>query len=262
MPTKWPAHIKAPLETFFIRYGVLVNTHRVALAGMATVGFQATVWRDYVDGSILLDEMLAREIAETPLGHIDTIDRLAKTERQSGFAHLCGQSAVALWALVETVVNDLVAGWVLERPEDLDAKRLAELTLASPQCNDFEEALLFVAEVGRKLAHERALAFGMRRCRGLLALVGVAIDEDDTCRELLAELVAGRNLLVHHSGRIDRRFLNVCTWHQGRWNVGDRWSVKPGRFDRYASAAFIYVERIVQACQRRLGAGDFEFPYF
>lgn len=150
---------------------------------------------------------------ERDLGAVREQAEFAQGEIESGFPVLHGQAAVALWGLLEAMIEDLVV-CILSAESGLLANeqlRRIRIPLAEYESLDLEERMEFlVREYARQSIAD--LKAGVSRFETLLELVGMSGRVDEAVRRDLFELSRVRNVLVHRSGIADRKLCESCPW--------------------------------------------------
>lgn len=161
---------------------------------------------------------------------------LAATEVQDGFPVLHSLAVVALWSWLEHFVKRLLALWLLNHPEALNAAAIQRLRvrLGDYLQLDKDEQAHFLVEL---LEQEQgsSLKRGVTRFDSLLEPFGLSCALPDGCGRVLFELQQVRNAIAHRNGRADRRLLTECPWLDLR--VNDYVKVSDEMLSAYAGAA-------------------------
>lgn len=176
----------------------------------------------------------------------------ASDENLAGQPYLFGTCTVRLCALLEALVDDLVAEAIREPARCKDQQLLGrlkgpliEFSTATPE----EQAELLTETL--KQAVDASLKVGAGRFEVLLDPVGLGGGICDAVRRALCELVHVRNVLMHRGGKADRRLTYGCPWlGLGR---GDLVRVTGERFRGYQSAAYWYLVELKCRVLERFG---------
>jgi hypothetical protein len=138
---------------------------------------------------------------------------LATSELEAGFPALHAQAATLMWAHLEILVRDFIAGWIRYEPRSLQAPifgkikvPLSELiALNSEQRNEVVVELV-EREVGAGLRK------GVDRFEALLAPFDLAGEVPAELRKTIYELAQVRNAIVHRAMRVDSEIVEACPW--------------------------------------------------
>ncbi len=175
--------------------------------------------------------------------HAIKVSEFAENQRKDGLPYLYSLCAVRLWALTEAMVDELVVH-SLQTPSDFFDHSilsklkgpLIEFRSASP-----DEQAEFLAETLKQLV-DAPLKLGAGRFEALLAPVGLGGDVQEGVRRVLFELSQIRNVIVHKSGKADRRIIEACPWL--KFKKGDTVHVTFDMFERYRLATYWYIVAI------------------
>lgn len=176
----------------------------------------------------------------------------ADGENATGQPYLFSTCAVRLCALLEALVDDLVARAIREPLMSKDEQQLArlkgpliEFAAASP-----EEQGEYLTET-LKQTIDVHLKTGSGRFEALLAPVGLGGQVPDPIRRALCELVQVRNVLMHKGGKADRRLIECCPWLG--LERGAKVNVTNQRFHGYRMAAYWYLVEISRRVREQFG---------
>lgn len=184
--------------------------------------------------------------------HAEATAAFAKSENDAGQPYLFSTCSVRLVALLEALVDDLVAQAIQEpaipKNHQILSKLkgpLLEFAAAAP-----DEQAEYLTET-LKQAVEAPLKTGSGRFEALLDPVGLGGPIPDVIRRALCELVQVRNVLMHKGAKADRRLIESCPWlGYGR---GDKVAVTQKRFHGYRLAAYWYLVEIHGRVHDRFG---------
>ena len=193
-----------------------------------------------------------RERAEI---HAKEIQSFALDQRASGFSYLYTLAAVRLWGIIEACVDDLVAGALttIEECKDRDLLFRLKGPLLEFRSASADEQAEFLAEL-LKSAVDATLKLGAGRFEALLDPCGLGGGLDDQVRRVLLELSQVRNLVVHKSGRVDRRLLEQCPWL--RHTLGEALHTSATDFGIYSSGVYWYLMELARRVRRRRGEAE------
>ncbi len=165
--------------------------------------------------------------------------RIAKEERDSGFSYIFGLGAVKLCSLMETAVDDLVMA-MLCSPECRQRPAVTRLkgSLVEFIALDHEEQSRHLADA---LAFDLKSTFkpGVGRFESLLDAIGLGGPVEDDVRREIMNLLETRNVLVHRSGRADKKFINNCP--SLGFKEKDEVRIDRDRFSKYIAACGWYL---------------------
>jgi hypothetical protein len=168
----------------------------------------------------------------------------AREQVAQGHPLLHAHTTVALWTSLEVMIEDLLVAWLINKPEALQAPafKAIRVHVAEYERLDKEDRIrLLIQELER--ATNAAYKQGVGRFEIILQGIGLdgAIEEDT--RKTLYELSHVRNLIVHRSGLVDRRFMESCPWLDS--TIGTDFVVSPQKFLEYFMAVSDYVTTLI-----------------
>ena len=170
--------------------------------------------------------------------------KLAQRELDSDFKLLHAQATVSLWGSLETLIMDVVAAWIANRPELLRSRGWEKLRIKVGEYEELapeDRATYLVALMDQSLG--APLKQGVSRFDALLQTIGLSVSINDDVRKALFELQQVRNLLVHRRGIVDKRFCEACPW----LDLKQRQEVRVDRatFKRYSDSVQIYITEMI-----------------
>lgn len=194
----------------------------------------------------------ARAAAEVRAREIETF---ALDQRCRGFPYLYSLALVRLWGILEACVDDLVSRALSDLDKCKDPALLFRLKgpLLEFRSASTDEQSEFLADL-LKNAVDGPLKLGIGRFESVLEPCGLGGGTDDLLRRALLELSQVRNLVVHKSGRVDKRILEHCPWI--RRSVGSSLHPSEKDFALYRAAAYWYLLELTGRVRRRDGLGD------
>jgi hypothetical protein len=178
--------------------------------------------------------------------------KFAEAQTAGGSPYLYSLCSVRLWALMEALIDELVVE-ALRNPENsCDREILGKLKgpLVEFIVAPAEEQAEFLAET-LKQAVDAPLKLGVGRFEAMLAAVKLSGAVDEAVRKILFELSQVRNVIVHKSGRADRRLVEACPWLG--LQRGDPVNVTKQMFERFMLAAYWYAVELRGRIDEREG---------
>jgi hypothetical protein len=156
----------------------------------------------------------------------------AAEEIKNGFNTIFSHHAVALWAGIETALEQTLINLIRKVPNahDLiltDCPALNEEKFKTKTANDAEKAILLWSREIKAHSFERSIH--------MLRALSFDVQVPEHHRHALIELSEVRNVLVHRGGFVDARFLAKCRWLDLK--VGAQFKIDADRMDRYNDAA-------------------------
>ena len=174
------------------------------------------------------------------LADAQRMEDFAKEQAKQGFRLLYYMATVQTWSLTEAMVHDFAVDWlttldVSQYPERFSELRgpLIEFIKTPPD----DRAEYLVGELERQLGV--SLKPGVSRFEAVLDNVGLGGPIAPSVRKSLLELQQVRNIIVHRSGRPDRRFIEACPWVL--CTIGEPINLSEKEFRRYGLAALWYL---------------------
>jgi len=170
--------------------------------------------------------------------------QFAEEEISRSFPVLHANAAIAIWATLEVLVNDLVVGYLVAEPSLLqnDPLRKVKITVSNFYSLDEQDRLKYVID-----QHSRTFGIELRqgasRFESLLEIVGLQGPIDEEIRKTLFELSEVRNVLVHRARIADRRLASACPWLGLK--AGDSLQISHERYLSYTHAAHAYVHELM-----------------
>lgn len=172
--------------------------------------------------------------------HAAKVSEFAGNQSKDGLPYLHSLCAVRLWALVEATIDELVVHSLLTPSEYYDQKVLAKLKgpLIEFRSASPDEQAEFLAETLKQLV-DAPLKIGAGKFEALLDPVALGGTIKDIVRRNLFELSQIRNIIVHKSGKADRRLVEACPWLNLK--KGDNVHVTHKMFECYRLAVYWYM---------------------
>jgi len=143
----------------------------------------------------------------------DEMAALAKSEVESDFPILHGQTAVSLWGMFEAILEDFCIEWMESYPRALDNPQICRLKLPLVQfinMNKREQCRVILHELQRATGVE--LAAGVTVAEKTLDVFGLVPTVEPDLRRNIFELHQVRNVVVHRGGIADKKFVDACPW--------------------------------------------------
>jgi len=166
----------------------------------------------------------------------------AADEIKNGFPTILSHHAIALWAGVETAIEQTILG-LIRRVQDAHDLIIAH----SPTLNaeKFKTKTANDAEKALSLWDREIKAHSFDRSMQMLAALKVPVTISTEHRRSLIELSEVRNVLLHKGGFADARFLDKCPWL--KLKVGDAFKVDVKRLGDYFDAASQFAVDLIGA---------------
>jgi len=220
--------------------------------------------RDLVELSRVSIEMLRTHDDQSPRLHeaIDALDRvvlpsqiLARAERESVRDHslLHGHSLVAAWSAMETMTLDLVATWLLHRPEARNASGVVDIKLPYSTFEGLEPHER-AEVVARELDAQRGPRSGIKRFERLLRAVDLPDLEtpnDSVLASNIYEMQQVRHVFAHKRGIADRDFFRACP-HLG-YSPGSHIVIDRDTWARAIVTGLVYAEVVLTRIASAMG---------
>lgn len=182
--------------------------------------------------------------------HAAKVSEFAESQRKDGLPYLHSLCAVRLWALAEAMIDELVVHSLLTPSEFFDQTLLAKLKgpLIEFRSASPDEQAEFLAETLKQLV-DAPLKLGAGKFEALLDPVALGGAIKDIVRRNLFELSQVRNIIVHKSGKADRRLVDACPWLNLK--KGDNVHVTLDMFECYRLAVYWYMIAIRNRIESR-----------
>ena len=171
-------------------------------------------------------------------------DELAHAERQSDFPTLHAFAVQSLWAILENLVRDFAATWIIHTPETRQNPSLSKLRIKLGEYDSLsaeERGLYLVTLLEQDMGSSFRL--GINRFETLLSCINLSGTVDEACAKAIFELQQVRNLLAHRNGRVDRRIRTACPWL--KLKIGQKLCVSSSQFARYHDACMRYAMELM-----------------
>ncbi len=180
---------------------------------------------------------------------------LAQREISSDFALLYALASISLWGSLESMVHDLVRGWICNRPEILSKSPWSNLKvrIGEYEALDTEQRAYYLVEMIDQSV-SGPLKHGVSRFEALLATIGLDGSVPDELRRNLFELQQVRNVLVHRRGIADQRLCKSCPWM--KLKSGQPVSVGHKAYDNYVTSVLKYVMELIYRTGEHFGISN------
>jgi hypothetical protein len=157
----------------------------------------------------------------------------AAEEMSTGFKTICGHSAIAIWAGIETAIEQMLVNHIQKLPDikELMALVAPALKLEKVQTTTEADARRSVRKWEAALDDPDALVRAIK----MLGAVGLEIELPEKDHRLLVEISEVRNVLLHRGGVIDRGFIAKCPWLGVK--TGDELVIDEARLEEFTDAA-------------------------
>ncbi|MFN8473933.1 MAG: hypothetical protein U0822_17210 [Anaerolineae bacterium] len=227
-----------PVQPFRDCSGQLERLHN--LLNLSITGISIfTVMPNALEALLRYEEALGkfeeegyRETADQKVARVKVQAELAQREVSEGFPLLYAQYTIAIWSTLEATIRLFVARWLQNSEGAFDVEDVQKLRVKIGEYArlEGEERFFYIVD---KLEQELSAPqkSGVNRFESLLGPFGLSGPIPDGVRRDLFELNQVRNVLVHRSGIVDRKFTEACPNLQ----------VKPGQLvavDRHAAIRY------------------------
>ena len=243
---RWPADLFDP---FLDDLNTLDRVLHMSMSGIAMFRARPQAIRALGEYHGKLDaEELARAEKE---------GEFAQKEIDNGFPLLHQQATVSLWAMIESLIQDLVARWLEMTPGawQVEAVMRLRVRIGDYETLDAQDRSLWVTEL---LDQEVAgpLRVGVTRFECLLQPFGLSGSVTEDCGKTLFELSQIRHVLVHRRGIADRRLIKACPWLC--LTSGSPVKVSHEMWRKYRDAVYQYALELIQRLRVLHGLGRYE----
>jgi hypothetical protein len=192
--------------------------------------------------SVLTDDAKSHGPTEEDVKRADSDAEWVDAEAKQGFPLLHSHSAVSLWSILETFVEDLAVTWFQNKPEAWEIEILEKIRVpvgTYERLQGEDKARHVVSEIYRQLGAD--LKTGVGGLGAVLAQLKLTPQVGDNVKKALHELCQVRNAIVHRGTRADQRLIEACPYLP--WKSGDSIKISHALFGWYHAAAERYRDR-------------------
>jgi len=194
--------------------------------------------------------VIEKNDAEPSFMDLKEIESFSKYESDKGFPYLYGLASVRLWGIIESLVDDIILTSLkdtkkihkYEIVQNLKGP-LLEFSSSTPD----QQAEYLASEI--KLSLRASLKLGIGRFETIVECVGLSGRIDKIVRKVFLELSQVRNLVVHKSSVVDKKFQDICPWLKSK--VGQPLVLTASDFGLYTSVADWYLLELLIRTKRR-----------
>jgi hypothetical protein len=172
----------------------------------------------------------------------------AKNEAEKGHPILHGNALVAIWSAVDTCIEDIAVGLLLNDPAILKNEVFSKIRipLAEFEILDKEERARFLlGEVERQKASRR---HGVARFESFLEPFGLSGAVADDVKQHVYACNHMRNVIVHRRSVVDRKLVENCPWLNLK--IGERLVVTTYEYQKYHHYLWKYLETVIKRLRR------------
>lgn len=186
----------------------------------------------------------------------EELTELANIQVRDDYPLLNALSTVYLWSLLDSFIYDYLALWISRRPS---ARSVAPLKRVRIDFADYESLrpkerhYYIIKRLGEDVGANRH--HGMYRFRKLLEPFELSFKLKNDIERDLIELQNVRNIIVHRSSTIDRRFKQACPWI--KQNTGTQIKLSSSQAHNYYHAASAVILNLIYQVRTVYG-DDFE----
>jgi hypothetical protein len=256
MPTGLPDYVRDPMVRYLDSLIYILMFLDISTRGIGTVSNYPKMVQRVIDLKLeakklapldpkyeITDDLKRRE-------EVEELGKFADNEVKNGFPFLFSFVTVAVWGMLEVVVEDVLLGILLNEPGAREKDEIAKIRIPLSKYEelDKEERMSFVLA---ELSRSNATAQGVNGFEALLQIFDLSGEVDEVFKKSLWEMNHVRNVILHRGSHADSRLVESCPWMG--LNVGDRVLVDRERFDRYFDGAKGYVDALEHRLFKRYG---------
>lgn len=243
-----PRYVARPLQGFL---NYLKESMRLLHMSMGGIGMITSVPNSLM---VLGEDGYSRNPPTDPLRRKEEFQKeleaakaranFAEEELKQGFPLLHAHTLIGAWSAFESAVEDALVGILMNEPDLLQSERFSKvrIPLAEFEALEKEERIrLLIEEIERR--DNLTQRQGVDRFETLLGYVNLSGTVAPDLKKVIWELNHVRNVLVHRSAVVDRRFVQSCPWMMLR--VGDKVSVTHEALSKYYDALTEYLVALV-----------------
>jgi hypothetical protein len=233
----------------FYRFFDYLETER-RLLYLAANGIRGLVGQEKIAEALHSVAHLTETPEEEAQSRLETARQmaaLAKTELDADFPLLHAHSLIGVWGALESLVGEVVRGWIRHRPSILKSDAFAgvKIPLADFHRMKTADRADYLAEAIRP---QDGTQRGFQRLEGWLERIELCGPLDDALRRGLIESWEVRNVYAHRRGLADHKARDNCPWRKREWKLGQPIAVSHADYERHTMAIHDYVfELIVRA---------------
>lgn len=192
-----------------------------------------------------------------PLMEWDGMVELSQTQAREGFSLVYEQATIGLVGALEVTISDFARLWLRDHPAARETEQVRQIVVPISEYENMsrdERAAYLRSELQVRLQSSRS---GVRAKPGiephqrLLGATGLQVPVEPAMTRDIMEMCACRNQLVHHGGKVDRAFIELCPWLQAR--LGRRIRLSSEQWDRFFNSTEDYVEAVFYAAADAAG---------
>jgi hypothetical protein len=157
----------------------------------------------------------------------------AAEEIKNEFNTVLSHHAVAIWAAVESTIEQLLINHIRKAPDSKERILASHPAIKGERLKTTTERdarstiRIWESSLTERSTIERAIL--------MLNAFGVALQLDSNTKRQLTEMAEMRNVILHRRGRADQRLLEKCSWL--RVKVGQEVRINPERLGGYIDAS-------------------------
>jgi hypothetical protein len=240
------ALIPAPWDDPFAKFDAFLAEAAEAL-DLARKGIELlSRWPAAFKPAALRQVERGKETLEEATRRVQQVDQAAaeaKSLIQNDFAILRAHLMVGLWGALEALVFNVVVCWLVNQPEILRDDKLLKVRVPLGLLDEPNRELR-MTHVAEELVQQLRIGqmSGVSRFETLLEVVRLAGAVPDELRKALFETAQVRNLIVHRTSWVDRKFRDACPWLETK--IGTRFDLTADRYHSYCNAMAGYASLI------------------
>jgi hypothetical protein len=178
------------------------------------------------------ERQLSGHLAEMAMG-APSDAAFARAEIDANFATIFAHHTIAVWAAVETTLEQIVISYLLRTPNSREKLlELAPTLKAGKVKTDTRQAAKRALSQWEATLDDPST---LGRALTMLAALGFNAEIPKEPKRDLDEMSGIRNIVLHRAGFVDDEFLQKCPWH--KTPIGGRLRIDRPMMDRYFNAA-------------------------
>jgi hypothetical protein len=250
-----PAYVADPLQGFLDYWKESTDLLHATMRGISTLRAMPKIQ------AILMKVKDSQESEEEnkKLAQTKDVAEFAKRECELGFPLMHAHTVVGCWGAIETTVEDVVVGILMNEPEVLrsDTFSRIRIPLAEFEVLDKEQRMrVLITELSRNSAGGRKQ--GLAGFEAILASVHLDGAVDETIKKTIWEMHHVRNVIVHRGSLADKRLVDNCPWMDLK--IAKKVTVSHQMLAQYGEALARYIVLLLKRACGRYGI-DFEEIY-
>jgi hypothetical protein len=257
MPTGLPDYVRDPIVRYLDSLIYILRFLDISMRGIGTVSNYPKMVQRIIDLTLQAKKLAPHdpnyEVTDDLKRNREEAEKLGKfadSEVKNGFPFLLSFLTVAVWGMLEVVVEDVLLGILLNEPSAREKDEIAKIRipLSKYESLDKEERMRFVLA---ELSRANTTTQGVNGFESLLQIFDLSGEVDEVFKKSLWEMNHVRNVILHRGSYADSRLVQLCPWMGLK--IGDRVLVNRERFEHYFDGAKGYVYALQHRLFKRYG---------